>query len=149
LDKDFYYIDVALHDKKQFSIVLFLNQLCLNLFVFWAKGMCLKHICKYRHGTNLQGLKSKQWSLDSEFSEFEYSPKNCHFWRVLEFAKMVFFGNVPDSPDSPTFANLFCSDSPDSNSPKYLHDILRVLRVLQKCTLLSVYIERERETKAS
>jgi hypothetical protein len=43
LDKDFYYKDVALHDKKQFSNLLFVNQLYLNLFVFGAKGMCLKH----------------------------------------------------------------------------------------------------------
>ena len=27
--------------------------------------------------------------------------------------KMAFFGNVPDSPDSPTFAKQFCEDLPE------------------------------------
>jgi hypothetical protein len=49
----------------------------------------------------------KQWLLAREFSEFEYSPKNIHFWRVLALAKMAFFGNLQDSPDSPTFAKQF------------------------------------------
>jgi hypothetical protein len=59
--------------------------------------------------------------------------------------KIAIFGEY--SPGSRTFANLFCSDSPDLNWPKYLHDILRVLQVLQTRTLLTVYIEREHETK--
>jgi hypothetical protein len=56
----------------------------------------------------------KQWPLDSEFIEFEYSPEIRHFWQIRVLAKMAFLGNVPDLPDSPTFASLVCSDSPDS-----------------------------------
>ncbi len=32
----------------------------------------------------------KQWLLDSEFVEFEYSPKIHHFWRIRVLAKMAF-----------------------------------------------------------
>jgi hypothetical protein len=39
----------------------------------------------------------KQWPLAGEFSEFEYSPKIRHFWRVLEFAKMRDSPNFCDS----------------------------------------------------
>jgi hypothetical protein len=53
----------------------------------------------------------KQWTLNSEFIEFEYSPEICHFWGIQVLAKMAFFGNVLDSPDLPTFTSLVCSDS--------------------------------------
>jgi hypothetical protein len=56
---------------------------------------------------------TKEWPLLSEFSEYEYSPEIHHFWQIRVLAKMAFFGNVPDSPESPIFANLVCSDSPD------------------------------------
>ncbi len=39
----------------------------------------------------------KQWPLAGEFSEFEYSPKICRFWRVLEFAKTSDPPNFCDS----------------------------------------------------
>jgi hypothetical protein len=41
-------------------------------------------------------------------SEFEYSPEICHFGQIQVLAKMTFFGNAPDSPDSPTFAKPCC-----------------------------------------
>ncbi len=56
----------------------------------------------------------KQWLLAGEFSEFEYSPEICHFWRIRVLAKIVFLKNWSDSLNSPSFANLVCSDSPDS-----------------------------------
>jgi hypothetical protein len=59
-------------------------------------------------------VKSKQWPLASEFSEFEYSPKIRRFWRVRVLAKMAIFRNMQDSPYSPTFAEQFTEDSPDS-----------------------------------
>jgi hypothetical protein len=58
--------------------------------------------------------KTKQWRLAGEFSEFEYSPEICHFWRIRVLPKMVFLKNWSDSLNSPSFANLVCSDSPDS-----------------------------------
>jgi hypothetical protein len=59
-------------------------------------------------------IQTKQWPLAGEFSEFEYSPKIRRFWRVRVLAKMAIFGNMQDSPDSPTFAKPFTEDSPDS-----------------------------------
>jgi hypothetical protein len=59
-------------------------------------------------------LYSKQWLLAGKFSEFEYSPEICHFWRVRVLAKPAIFRNMRDSPDSPTFAKPCCADSPDS-----------------------------------
>ncbi len=63
-------------------------------------------------------------------------------YRIRVLAKMAFFRNVPDSPDSPTFAslvcsdspgsstfaNLFCSESPDSRKPSFA-SIMRIQRV--------------------
>jgi hypothetical protein len=43
-------------------------------------------------------VKTKQWLLAGEFSEFEYSPNICRFWRVLEFAKTSDPPNFCDSP---------------------------------------------------
>jgi hypothetical protein len=59
---------------------------------------------------------TKQWPLDSEFIEFEYSPEICHFWRIRVLAKMTLFENGSDSLNLSTFANLVCSDSPDSTT---------------------------------
>jgi hypothetical protein len=56
----------------------------------------------------------KQWLLAGEFSEFEYSRETRRFWRVRVLAKTAVFGNVLDSPDSPTFAKPCRADSPDS-----------------------------------
>jgi hypothetical protein len=53
----------------------------------------------------------KQWPLAGEFSEFEYWPEIHHFWRIWVLAKMAFFGNVSDLPDSPTFSKPCCTDS--------------------------------------
>jgi hypothetical protein len=36
-------------------------------------------------------LKTNQWPLASEFSEFEYLPKICCFWQVRVLAKMAIF----------------------------------------------------------
>jgi hypothetical protein len=58
--------------------------------------------------------KTKQWPLASELSKFEYLPEIRQKWQIQVLTKMAFFGNVPDSPDSPTFANLVCSELPDS-----------------------------------
>ncbi len=57
---------------------------------------------------------TKQWPLDSEFIEFEYSLEICHFWQIRVLAKMTLFENGADSLNLSTFANLVCSDSPDS-----------------------------------
>jgi hypothetical protein len=59
------------------------------------------------------GVFSKQRPLDSEFSEFKYSPKIRRFWRVQVLAKMAIFGHMQNLPDSPTFAKPFTEDSPD------------------------------------
>ncbi len=96
----------------------------------------------------------KQWPLDSEFVEVEYSPKICHFCRIRVLAKMAFFENwsdslnsptfanlvCSDSPDSPTFANLVCSDSPDSQKPSFA-SITRIWRVwrIQRVQARSFY----------
>jgi hypothetical protein len=58
----------------------------------------------------------KQWLLARKFSECKYSPKNVHFWQEFAFPKMVFFGNLRYLPESPTFINHFCEDSPDSRT---------------------------------
>jgi hypothetical protein len=60
------------------------------------------------------GIFIKQWQLAGEFSEFEYSRGTRRFWRVRVLAKTSVFGNVSDSPDSPTFAKPCRADSPDS-----------------------------------
>jgi hypothetical protein len=58
-------------------------------------------------------VRTKQWPLDSEIDEFEYSPEICHFWQIRVLAKMTLFENGLDSLNSSTFANLVCSDLPD------------------------------------
>jgi hypothetical protein len=72
----------------------------------------------YRRGLNRESrsrlLIIKEWPLARKFSKLEYSPDIHHFWRIQVLAKMAFFRNVSDSPDSPTFAKPCCTDSPDS-----------------------------------
>jgi hypothetical protein len=97
-----------------------------RLWAFWASGVFHNmliakiFISLFRWGLlillRILVVILKQWPLDSEFIEFEYSPEICHFWRIRVLAKMAFFRNVPDSPDSQTFASLVCSDSPDSTT---------------------------------
>jgi hypothetical protein len=91
--------------------------------------------------------KTKQWPLDSEFVEFEYSPEIRHFCRIRELAKMVFLENRSDSLNSSTFANLFCSDPLNSStfvnlfsrtrqtrrhSPTYFPGLARLADICQK-----------------
>ncbi len=69
-------------------------------------------------------------------------------YRIRVLAKMAFFGNVPDSPDSPTFANLFCWDSrtfakshfwKKYDSPRYIRTSNeRVTRIWGEWPLLSL-----------
>ncbi len=73
---------------------------------------------------------SKQWPLNSEFVEFEYSPKICQFWQIRVLAKMAIFRNLSDSPDSNSPNCDPSQYSPNSNSPK-LCRIWRVWRVWQ------------------
>jgi hypothetical protein len=93
---------------------------------------------------------NKQWPLASKFSEFKYSPKICRFWRVRVLAKMAIFGNMQDSPDSPTFAEPFTKDSPDSptfaklfteyspDSPTFANPFCEDSPDLQKVSLANV-----------
>jgi hypothetical protein len=61
----------------------------------------------------------KQWPLASEFSEFEYSPEIRQFWRIRVLAKMAFFGNLSDLPDSNSPKCDPSWYSPNLNLPKY------------------------------
>ncbi len=79
--------------------------------IIWVKR---SHYDKEQDQSEIIWTYLKQWPLDSEFVEFEYSPKIRHFWQIWVLAKMAFFGNVSDPPDSPTFAKPCRTDSPDS-----------------------------------
>jgi hypothetical protein len=87
-------------------------------------------------GLQKQCFSIKEWPLASKFSKFEYSPKIRRFWRVGVLAKMAIFGNMPDSPDSPTFAKPFNDDSPDL--PTFAKLFTQYLLDSQKVSLASV-----------
>jgi hypothetical protein len=97
-----------IHSTQHFynddGLVKYTFYLSIKVHTFIVVVLLRKHL----------SVKVKEWPLASKFSKFEYLPEICHFWQIRVLAKMVFFGNVSDSSDLPTFTKPCCTDSPDS-----------------------------------
>ena len=81
-------------------------------------------------------VKTKQWLLARELSEFEYSCKTCRFWQVRVLAKMAVFRNMQDSLDSPTLAKGHFREKCDL--PRQIHGSnARVLQIWREWPYLT------------
>ncbi len=130
----------------------------LSFTLFQSHASDSKNKCKQTNDVILARAEArfwiqlKQWLLAGKFSEFEYSPEIRHFWQIWVLAKMVFLKNwldslnspsfanlvCSDSPDSPTFANLVSSDSPDSRKPSFASN-RQIWRTCENVTRLNTF----------